>query len=195
MININEFIRKKHFDISADYVDLDLPSGTKWAKYNIGANNPEESGDFFALGETSTKTAYNDDTYQFEYDKKSDKISLDDDAAYVNSSNLFRLPTKEEVKELVEYTTSENTCISGIRCKKFTSKKDKSKYIVFPCAGYYYDDKKLEKNQSCYIWCNHVFTSGNGKMMGYYMYFFNRSKPEFSACTTELGFNVRGVLV
>ena len=34
-----------------EYVDLGLPSGTKWASMNVGADNPEDPGDFYAWGE------------------------------------------------------------------------------------------------------------------------------------------------
>lgn len=35
-----------------EYIDLGLPSGLKWATCNVGANKPEEYGDYFAWGET-----------------------------------------------------------------------------------------------------------------------------------------------
>ena len=35
------------------YVDLGLPSGTLWATCNVGAENPEDAGDYFAWGEAS----------------------------------------------------------------------------------------------------------------------------------------------
>ena len=38
--------------INYEYVDLGLPSGTLWATCNVGANSPEEFGDYFAWGET-----------------------------------------------------------------------------------------------------------------------------------------------
>ena len=41
-----------------EYVDLGLPSGTLWATCNVGADNPEESGYFFAWGETEPKDVY-----------------------------------------------------------------------------------------------------------------------------------------
>ena len=34
------------------WVDLGLPSGLKWATCNVGAENPEDYGDYFAWGET-----------------------------------------------------------------------------------------------------------------------------------------------
>ena len=39
-----------------EYVDLGLPSGLKWAKCNLGASKPSESGDFYSWGEIAPKT-------------------------------------------------------------------------------------------------------------------------------------------
>lgn len=48
-----------------EYVDLGLPSGTKWATMNVGADSPEEYGDYFAWGETTTKSTYDWSTYKW----------------------------------------------------------------------------------------------------------------------------------
>ena len=48
-----------------NYVDLGLPSGTLWAACNVGANTPEEYGDYFAWGETAPKTTYNWSNYKY----------------------------------------------------------------------------------------------------------------------------------
>ena len=48
-----------------EYVDLGLPSGTKWATCNVGANSPEEYGDYFAWGETEPKSYYGWSTYKW----------------------------------------------------------------------------------------------------------------------------------
>ncbi|MBQ2542738.1 MAG: InlB B-repeat-containing protein, partial [Bacteroidales bacterium] len=47
------------------WVDLGLPSGTKWATYNIGAANPEEYGEFFVWGEIAEKGAYSWESYRY----------------------------------------------------------------------------------------------------------------------------------
>ena len=47
------------------YVDLGLPSGTKWATYNVGADSPEEYGDYFAWGETESKDYYSWNSYKW----------------------------------------------------------------------------------------------------------------------------------
>ena len=48
-----------------EWVDLGLPSGTLWATCNVGADNPEEYGDYFAWGETDPKASYDMSNYKF----------------------------------------------------------------------------------------------------------------------------------
>lgn len=58
-----------------EYVDLGLPSGTLWATCNVGANNPEDYGDYFAWGETTTKSDYEWDNYKYCRDYDSHKLT------------------------------------------------------------------------------------------------------------------------
>ena len=48
-----------------EWVDLGLPSGTLWATCNVGANAPEEFGDYFAWGEIAPKDYYDWNTYKW----------------------------------------------------------------------------------------------------------------------------------
>ena len=48
-----------------EWVDLGLPSGTLWATCNVGAEKPEDYGDYFAWGETTAKSTYNWNTYKY----------------------------------------------------------------------------------------------------------------------------------
>ena len=48
-----------------EYVDLGLPSGTKWATCNVGASSPEDYGEYYAWGETETKSTYDWRTYKW----------------------------------------------------------------------------------------------------------------------------------
>lgn len=50
---------------AVEYVDLGLPSGTKWATCNIGAKQPKEYGDYYAWGETKSKEKYDWSTYKW----------------------------------------------------------------------------------------------------------------------------------
>ena len=51
-------------EIVHEYVDLGLPSGTLWATCNVGADKPEDFGDYFAWGETTPKDAYDEESYK-----------------------------------------------------------------------------------------------------------------------------------
>ena len=109
--------------VTYDYVDLGLPSQLKWAKYNIGATNEEETGLYFQWGDTQGYTAeqvgdgealkyFEWSDYKFsidgsyynlsKYNDSDSKTVLDpeDDAAHVNMGGNWRMPTFEEFKEL-----------------------------------------------------------------------------------------------
>ena len=92
-----------------EYVDLGLPSGTLWATCNVGADNPEDFGDYFAWGETEPKDFYDWSNYKYgncvdgfyELSKYYDDDGLTvlepgDDAVRANWGNEWRMPTKEE---------------------------------------------------------------------------------------------------
>lgn len=143
---------------SGSYVDLGLPSGTLWATCNIGANSPEEYGDYFAWGETegfnSGKTNFSWSTYKWcngSYDSltkyitrseygsidKMTELDLEDDAAYVNWGPEWRMPSLGQFEELINssYTTTTWTTQNGVYGRKITSKKNGNS-IFLPAAGY-----------------------------------------------------------
>lgn len=123
-----------------DYVDLDLPSGTKWATCNVGASKPEDYGDYYAWGETATKSEYKWDTYK--YGSSWDDVTnigsniagTQYDVAHVKWGGNWRLPTLEQSKELFENTTSEWTTQNGVNGRKLTSKRNNMS-IFFPASG------------------------------------------------------------
>ena len=94
------------------YVDLGLPSGTLWATMNVGASSITDVGDKFAWGETETKSEFTWDNYKWK-DQNKTSLSLSDDAAYVNWSDKWCMPTKAQVEELmskctISYNATEN---------------------------------------------------------------------------------------
>ncbi len=137
-----------------EYVDLGLPSGTLWAATNIGANSPEDYGDYFAWGETTTKDVYNLSTYKWydsDYNKLTkycidshgfidNKTELDpeDDAATANWGPEWRMPSKEQIKELIDNSTDVWTTRNGVRGRLVTSKINDAT-LFFPAAGYRWD--------------------------------------------------------
>ena len=142
-----------------EYVDLGLPSGTLWATCNIGANSPEEYGDYFAWGETTVQDSYEWGTYQwcegsyntltkycnddaFGYNGFTDDPALTelvagDDAATANWGVKWRMPTIGQFEELInsEYTETAWTTENGVNGCRITSKSN-GKSIFLPAAGY-----------------------------------------------------------
>ena len=88
------YVEQEGNDINGhEYVDLGLPSGTKWATCNIGANKSSDKGSLFAWGETTPRTHFSSDEYVY-----SKPFA---DAAEVNWGGKWRVPTKEQMDELV----------------------------------------------------------------------------------------------
>ncbi len=128
------------------YVDLGLPSGLKWATCNVGANAPEAYGNYYAWGETSTKSNYsssNCPTYGLDnsqlqsqgYIDSEGNLTAQYDAAAANWGGDWRMPTKAEQNELLNNCTWTWTTQNGVNGYKVTSKVNRN-YIFLPAAGY-----------------------------------------------------------
>ena len=117
------------------YVDLGLPSGLLWATCNIGANAPEEYGDYFAWGETTPKDSY--DFVNYTYSDNPDILPSDHDAATANWGEGWRMPTKAEFEELYNHTTVTWTTQNGVNGRLFTASNGNSLFL--PAAGFRID--------------------------------------------------------
>ena len=148
-----------------DCVDLGLPSGLMWRKYNVGAKSEYEKGNYYAWGETVTKQKYDITTYKWveiigektDYTKynETDKLTLlqpEDDAATANLGNNYRTPTVKEWEELLAECTWEVATTTNKNNKTVIDYwkvvGPNGNFIILPSAGYYYVDKW--KNSGCY---------------------------------------------
>ena len=128
-----------------EWVDLGL--SVKWATCNVGANAPEEYGDYFAWGEISPKENYIIQTYQYWTDYDGDGswdsgefAELGDiagnpqyDAATANWGGAWRMPTYSEQNELLNNCTWEWTTLNGVNGRRVTGPNGNS--IFLPAAG------------------------------------------------------------
>ena len=116
---------------------------------NVGANAPEDYGDYFAWGETKPKDVYTWETYAFWRDTngdgsvdKNELVDLgsdiagkkDYDAATANWGSPWKMPTIEQIRELIDNCTSEWTQENGIYGRKFTGSNGST--IFLPAAHY-----------------------------------------------------------
>lgn len=134
---------------------IDLGLSIKWASFNLGATKPEEFGDSFAWGEVEPKKNYTWETYKWcmgtqdsltKYctnkncgyngfvDNKT-TLTLEDDAAHVILGERWRMPTTEELDELLEKCSFEYSSVNGIECCKVMGPN--GNYILFPISNIY----------------------------------------------------------
>ncbi len=133
-----------------EYVDLGLPSRTLWATCNVGANTPEEYGDYFAWGETKTKSVYDWNTYEHATgnyveltrycnngftDDNLIELQPCDDPTTANWGNGWYTPKKEQWDELMAHTNREWTTKNGVEGWLFISRRN-GKRLFLPAAGY-----------------------------------------------------------
>ena len=142
MITLKEHLirQKVQKKLPYDAIDLGLPSGTLWCTHNVGAENPEEPGDYYAWGETEPKEFYSIETYKWsypctKYNQKDKKYILDpeDDAAHVNMEGNWYTPTFKHFKELKDNSFIEWTTINKVNGCKITSKINNN-YIFIPSS-------------------------------------------------------------
>ena len=173
------------------YIDLGLPSGLKWASFNLGAKTPEGSGDYFAWGETEPKKEYSWESYKWSIysdgaykmtkyntdiqygsvvDNK-ESLEIEDDAAHVNWQGKWRMPTSVEYAELINYCTwtwASQNGISGFIVKSEVN--DNS--IFLPAAGWYVKSGCEYSSKWGFYWLNNL-TPGISPLHAYYWKFYS----------------------
>lgn len=194
-----------------EWVDLGLPSGTLWATCNVGASKPEDYGDYYAWGETKTKSIYNWKTYKYAngYEFTLTKYCDDyregnngftdnlttlqpgDDAATANWGNGWRVPSNNQWIELRSKTTNKWTTQNGVKGRLFTAENGQS--IFLPAAGskYSYDKVTLDPvgGYGCYM-----SRSVKAGLPGLAWRFqFDSGKTNFYGEDRVVGFSVRPV--
>ncbi len=148
-------------------IDLGLQSGLKWASFNVGATVPEESGNYYAWGETREKDLFCWSTYEWcngtsntmtkycvnpEHDFFDNKTILEaeNDAAYLQWGPDWRMPRWREIEELVENCTWVWTALNGVNGYKVTGPNGNS--IFLPYAGYSLNGVIADMNDKGFYW-------------------------------------------
>ena len=162
-----------------DYVDLGLPSGLLWATCNVGATTPEGYGDFFAWGETTPKEIYNLSTYRFFNDDDDTftkyyirshvndgtaevftdnltTLEASDDAATANWGAGWRMPTEDEMRELLRNCTMTWTTQNGVPGCLCSGSNGNT--IFLPAAGLRGDNDHYEAGNIGIYWSSSLET-------------------------------------
>ena len=171
-----------------EYVDLGLPSGLKWATCNVGANKPEDYGDYFAWGEHKPKQEYTDQTYEhyksfLGINRKMvflGEISGNTkyDTARAKWGGKWRMPTEAELQELCDKCTWSLMSQNGVEGYKVTGPNGNS--IFLPAAGYRNRSWLGYAGSSGYYWSSTPRNLDNGAYClifysdSHYMNFYGR---------------------
>ena len=185
------------------YVDLGL--SVKWAAKNIGAENPEDGGEYYAWGEISTKNNYGWETYLrhsngsessiTKYNNADGLTILDssDDVATVRLGSPWRMPTYEEFAELIDACEAEwHSNYNGSSGYLFTASNGNS--IFFPAAGFMYGNWNRFNGTTGDYWSKTRIKSY--EVRAYYMTFAPDLTPYIktdSDCGRDLGRMIRPV--
>lgn len=179
---------------------VDLGLSVKWATCNLGANFPEEIGDYYAWGETASKNEYTEGNY---FDSNYSKFTLTGnrsvcgtawDAAYVKLGKDWRMPTAAEIKELVSKCTWTEETVNGIMGQRGIASNGKS--IFLPYTGMFAGSKiELPNGMGCY-WGGELYTDAlRSNKRASELSFFSGSAPTFADYYRWEGMAIRPVYI
>ena len=131
-------------------INLGLPSGVKWSCCNVGASNPSDFGNYYAWGETETKSDYSKSTSNYYEDFMVDICGSSKDVARVELGGSWQLPSSADIDELFENCDTTVTSVNGVKGMLFTGKYGKS--IFLPFAGNSYGSSSTSQGTYGYYW-------------------------------------------
>ena len=180
------------------YVDLGL--SVKWATCNVGASKPEEYGDYFAWGETSTKKTYDYDNCPTNglsiselqsqgYIDSEVNLTSQYDAATANWGGDWRMPTDDELTELRKCTW---TWITQNGVNGYNVEGPNGNSIFLPAAGYRGGWSLNLAGSYGYYWRS-TPSKGSGYFYACHLYFSSDGHRTHDDCR-YLGLSVRPVL-
>ena len=187
-----------------EWIDLGLPSGTKWATCNVGASKPEEYGGYYAWGETKTKSVYNEDTYQYIFFHDgyqnyvhigSDIAGTSYDASTANWGNPWCMPSLSQMNELINCCSCQWSIENGVNGLLVTGANGGT--IFMPAAGCHFNDELDLVGENGRYWLSSICLENPN--FSYYLPFsfspksFNPS-VDYGGYGRGYGFTIRPIL-
>ena len=193
-----------------EYVDLGLPSGTKWASRNIGATAVGDYGNYYSWGETQTKQSYTWSTYTLGTDSTSLtkynfhskqgvvdnrlRLQLADDAANANWGGKWRMPTRAEWQELLEncsWAWGSQPASNGFFINGYLVTGPSGNSIFLPASGYKQDKLVKQPGVDAYYATSEILRSYfPDEQVSFYI---NNSTKRLDTQYRQLGLPVRPV--
>lgn len=146
-------------DNPIELIDLGLPSGTKWGNMNLGAESPEDCGDYYAWGELEPKDNFTwanyklDDSVGSTYKSKDVGSDISKNILYDAAYNFNRslcLPTVEQWTELIKNCTLTDKVVNGKNVCEI--KGPNGNVLILPYCGYIVNKSVTKPNTyGCYM--------------------------------------------
>ena len=180
--------------------NVDLGLSVKWATCNVGATSPEEYGDYFAWGETTTKETYTGDncpTYGLSISQLQTQGYIDSegnlnpqyDAARANWGGTWRMPTKAEMQELIDNCTWTWTTQNGVNGYSVEGPNGNS--IFLPAAGFRHGSSLNNAGSDGYYWSSSPDEDYDSSA---YNLYFDSSSHGMGIYSRDSGQSVRPIL-
>lgn len=177
---------------------VDLGLSVKWASCNLGAKKSEESGSYYAWGETEKKADYNatnSATYSYSLSElKSRKVINSNnvllptkDAVTITLGKEWRMPTKEEAEELIKKCEWEWVMKNGVKGYKVTGSN--GKFIFLPAKGYFFGPQIYDTDETGNYWTSTGYDNGNFA----YTLDFSKRRPKVNSSGRSGGRCIRPV--
>lgn len=184
---------------------IDLGLSIRWASCNIGATAPEENGNFYAWGDTLTRSSFTWGTYPYSgtstntmtkyctraangtVDNRSTLIAFDD-AAYINWGETWRMPTWTEWNELITRCTWKETTINNVSVWQVTGPNGNSIYL--PKTGY---KANSSVTAGCYYWSSTLNTANSNDQCNRALYINAASRTSAKYGLRCVGMPIRAV--
>ena len=171
-----------------EWVDLGL--SVLWATCNVGASSPSDYGNYYAWGETDTKSSYwidNSRTYEKSMGDISGNPSYD--AATANWGDGWRMPTKEEFEELQNRCDWQLTTRGGHNGYDVTGPNGNS--IFLPAVGLRCGSSLDGVRAGGHYWSS--TPDWSNPECAYSLYFFDNGSHSVGWFNRSLGQSVRPV--
>lgn len=173
----------KKDEFKYELLDLGLPSGTLWMDRNILADSISDGGKYFGWGEIYGHTKLETELYELHKPHKDNKfypslkynkndrltvLDDEDDTAYKYTNGECRMPTEEQIKELIDNTHFSMCLCSDMDCGCFISKIN-GRHLYIPANGWAYNGKICDKTHYGELWSKsiHWYDFNNALSLGF----------------------------
>lgn len=168
-----------------EYVDLGLPSGTKWATMNVGASSETDYGNYYQYGKGAAQ--YSATSGDSDYSGTEDPLATSADTAVQVWGGSWHMPTIAQMQELTANTTYQWTTINGVKGEKFTATN--GNYVFFPAAGSWFLGSQFYVGSNGLYWGSTPYRSYSA-----YNLLFNDGNEGVYTHDRKHGYSVRPVV-